>query len=196
MKIKSFLLVSLLAAATFASAHTTRAQTLSTTNQPPQSQGSFFNTVVGYFSSFNTNLDSTFGANRGAVWTGVDAIQGGPVSLANSLGVSYDLWRPSATTNTPGNLAVSLESVTRTGGVEGALISQQAGAGLSFIVHDTRLTLYGACGVNLSGNNNCFGEAGLRVTKALSDHTFAGVAAALQFPGNRQIFTALIGFTF
>ncbi len=177
------------------------AQTTSTNGQT-SGQGSFFQTTIGYFSSFNTNLDATFGSSRGAVWTGVDSIQGGGATLANTIGISYDIWKPSAPTNTasgagPGHLGLSLESTTRNGGVTGTIISSGAGLGLSFVVHDVKLTAYAEGVYNFAESKNQFGgEIGLRVFKALTDHTFAGVGIAEQFPGNRQIFSAFVGFVF
>jgi hypothetical protein len=157
---------------------------------PPPTQSSFFDSALGYFSSFNTNLDSTFGLEKGTVWTGVDSIQGGEVNLANALGISYDLYK-----------SVSVESVTRNSGIAGTLLSEQVGVGLSFVVHDAKLTVYADGGYGFakeksSTADRIYGEIGLRVQKALTTHTFAGLGIGAQLPKNSQVFSAFAGITF
>lgn len=161
----------------------------SQTNTPPDS-GSFLQSVTSYFTTFNTNLDSTFGTERGSIWTGVDSIQGGDAPLANSLGLSYNIWK-----------AVSAESVLRNSGVAGTVLSEQAGFGLSFIVHDAKLTLYADAGYNFQEESTkfedkLFGELGIRAEKALTTHTFLGVGMGVRVPNSEQVFTAFGGFTF
>src|SRR6185437_4841824 len=60
---------------------------------PPQNTGTFLTSLQDYFTAFNTNLDATFGASKLSLWTGVDSIQGGDASLANEVGLSYNLWK-------------------------------------------------------------------------------------------------------
>ena len=165
---------------------------------PPANSGSFFQSVTGYFTSFNTNLDGTFLQEHGSIWTGVDSIQGGPVPLANSIGLSYDLYRP-----TNSAVRISVENVLRNSGVAGTVLSEGMGLGMSWVVHDTKLTAYldGVYGVGGEAANAKFmdrlnAEIGLRVQKALTDHTFAGVGFAVQLPSNRQVLSATVGFTF
>lgn len=159
-----------------------------TTNSP---EGSFPSAVLSYFTAFNTNLDSTFALEKGTVWTGVDSIQGGSVPLANCLGISYDLWK-----------MVSVESVTRNSGVAGTVLSEQFGAGLNFVVHDAKLTLYADGGYNLYSPgkskfaDRLYVEMGLRAMKALTTHTFAFIGLGVQLPSNLQILSAGGGFTF
>ena len=176
------------------------------TNATPT--GNFFNTVEGYFTSFNTDLDSTFGAERADIFTGVDSIQGGSVALANSLGVSYDVLRFANKANT--NLfstALAIESVTRNSGIAGTLVSEQVGVGLSFIIHDVKLTGYldggydfarqpDAIGQTLKTGDRLYGEIGLRAFKALTTHTYGGVGVGAQVPRNCQVFSAFVGFNF
>lgn len=152
----------------------------------------FWDTTIGYFSSFNTNLDTTFATSRGEVATGVDSTQGG-VSLANSFRVSYNVYSPF---NSP--VKLSLESNTRNSGIAGTIVSQQAGLGVNFVVHDAKLTLYADGGYDFNGvkNDKYFGEIGMRAEKALTEHTFAGVGIGAQIPANRQVFQAFAGFTF
>jgi hypothetical protein len=183
-----------------------RAQTTPSTNAIPTGENSFFQTALGYFTSFNTNLDGTFGAHRGMVFTGVDSIQGASQTLANTIGVSYEVWKPSsapATNSQPapafssstGGFGLALESVTRNGGVTGTIISQGAGIALDFDVHDVRVNGY-VDGVYQFQGDKLGGEIGLRIFKALGANTFAGVGIGEQFPGNHQIFSAFVGFVF
>jgi hypothetical protein len=162
------------------------------TGATPTDTGNFFTSVEQYFSSFNTNLDSTFATARGELATGVDSTQGG-VPLANSMRLSWNVYSPS---NSP--VRLSLESVTRNSGVAGTLVSEQAGVGLNFVVHDAKLTIYGDGGYNFNGvkQDKYFGEIGVRAEKALTEHTFAGVGVGAQLPANRQVFQVFAGFTF
>jgi len=151
---------------------------------------SFFGTVSGYFTSFNPTLTNTFTAKT-TLWTGVDSQQGSGSSLVNEIGASYNAYGP-----------LSIESITRDGGVAGTLVSQQIGLGLNFTVVDTRLTLYADAGYKLdspSGSkfqDNIYGEIGIRVAKALTEHTFAWVGIGAQFPTKAQVFEGGVGFTF
>lgn len=170
---------------------------------PPQNAGTFFSSVADYFASFNTNLDESVFAARGKLWTGADSIQGGNVSLANSLGLSYNIYQPT-------NSAVRLgaESVTRNSGVAGTLVSEQIGPQINFVIHDTTITGYGdglynfdpASHVNKKGktikDNPLGAEIGLRLQKALTVHTFAGTGVGAQLPKPRQVFQVFAGFTF
>jgi len=162
------------------------ASALTSRAQSTNSVGSFFGTVQSYFTSFNTNLDTTFASERGSIWTGVDSIQGGSVALANCLGASYKVYK-----------GLSLESVTRNSGIAGTVVSEQSGLGLNFVIHDTKLTGYADFGYALGeAKDKLYGELGLRVQKALTEHTFAGVSVGAQLPANRQVFSAFAGFTF
>jgi hypothetical protein len=158
------------------------------TNTP----SSFFQTTVGYFTSFNTNLDGTFGSTKGTIWTGIDSLQGRSVNLANSLGVAYKL----------GKSSLAVEAQTRTSGIAGTFVDQELGLSLNFIVHDTKLSLYGRGGYEFdlpSGTkekDKVFGEFGIRAQKALTEHTYAGVGLGMLVPKSGQVFTALIGVTF
>jgi len=154
--------------------------------------GNFFTSVQSYFTSFDTNNDSTFATARGELATGVDSTQGG-VPLANSLRLSYNVYKP-----TNSAVQLSLESVTRNSGIAGTLVSEQFGLGVNFIIHDAKLTLYGDGGYNFNGvkSDKYFAEIGARAEKALTTHTFAGVGIGAQLPANRQVFQVFAGFTF
>jgi len=152
---------------------------------PPADSTSFFGSVTSYFSSFNPELEGTF-TNRGMFWTSVDSIQGGSNPLANSIGMSYGIWKQ-----------VSVEGVFRNAGVAGAIVDAQGGLGFSFVVHDVKLTAYVDGGYGFAESRDpYYAEAGVRIMKALTTHTFAGVGIAGQFPGNRQVLSAFVGFTF
>lgn len=159
--------------------------------QPPiPTQASFFQTAQSYFTSFNPALESTFRDQRGEFAIGVDAIQGGDAPLANSLRLSYDAFGK-----------VSAEVLVRDSGITGFLLSAQAGPAINFVIHDAKLTLYGHVGHRqdeASDNpEKIFGEIGVRIQKALTEHTFAGVGMGVQFPGNStRTFSAFTGFTF
>jgi hypothetical protein len=86
--------------------------------------------------------------------------------------------------------------------VSGALVSQQVGLSANFKLLDTRLTVYADAGYLLDGpdnskfQDNLFGEIGLRVSKALTEHTYAWVGLGAQFPTQARVFSGGVGFTF
>lgn len=156
--------------------------------QPQPNSGSFFQSTMGFFTSFNTNLDGTFGASKGSLWTSVDSLQGAQVPLANAIGVSYDVYK-----------SLSGEAIIRNGGVTGTVISVQGGLGWNVIVHDLELTGYADGGYYTTSQHvsqNLYAEFGLRAKKSLTTHTYAGVGIGVQLPVNAQVFQALFGFTF
>jgi hypothetical protein len=170
----------------------------------PPSGASLPGQVLGYFTSFNTNLDSTFAANRFDLWAGASSIQGAAVPLVNDIGVSFDVWRPSLLgTNSKTSLALAPEAVIRNGGVAGSLVSLQGGVGVSAIIHDVKATLYLDGGGYLDDKDNpqafdqrLYGEIGLRVKKAFGQHFYGGVGLGAQFPDSAQVFSAFAGATF
>lgn len=191
--LKSLILVALMALCGVVSAQTT--------NQPPSGLTDFGNTVFGYFTSFNTNLDSTFRDNRFELWMGVDAVQGATAPLQNSIGISYDLWRPAGATNATTHTAIGIEDEIRNTGVAGTVESDQLGLNFSVIIHDVKLTGYLDGGYDLTQNgtrfsNRLFGEVGLRAKKAIGPHFFLGVGVGAQFPRNSQVLSALTGVNF
>jgi len=142
----------------------------SQTNTPPQA--TFFNSLAQYFSAFDTN-SATFRADTADVWVGADTVNN--QNLAASFGIEILPFHPS--TN---NLlaALSFESVTRNATVAGVIISEQAGAGFNFTHFDTRLTGYVDAGYRFDARQS-YVAPGLRVKKALTDNTYAGVALEL-----------------
>jgi hypothetical protein len=173
------------------------------TNLPPQPTGltDLGNTVLGYFTSINPALDSTFGASSFDLWTGVSSVQGGPHPIVNDLGLSYDVWRPVPATNAAVRTAISLETVIRDSGLAGSLESFQFGPGFSIIVHDVKLTAYLDGGYNFMDKTSkfkdrLFGEVGLRAKKAIGTHFYMGVGLGQQFPNNIRVLSAFTGATF
>ncbi len=165
---KKTLAVLAVALACFAS----RAQV--STNTP---QGTFFGSVSQYFTSFDTN-STTFKSNSFDLWAGADYQNN--LNFANSIGVEWQAV----------NL-LSLESVTRNAGIAGTILSQQVGFGLNKVVYDTKLTGFvdGAYDFQLG---RPFLTTGLRVKKALTVHTFAGIGIEVPFyfkggSGGRQV---------
>lgn len=172
------------------------------TNPPPSGINGLENTVFGYFTAFNTNL-VTFRLNRFDLWTGATAMQGSTHPLLNDLAGSYDLWRPTPSTSSAVQTAISLECVTRNEGVMGSLISVQGGLGLSAILWDVKTTLYLDGGSYLDPlavgehwDSRLFGEVGVRFKKALGQNFYAGVGLGAQFPKNNQLLSAFAGLTF
>lgn len=194
-------LSTLLAAASFALAGYSQ-QIPINTNPPPAGFGDFSSTVLGYFTAFNTNLASTFQDNRFDIWTGASSLQGGPVSLVNDLGGSYDLWRPTPGTNVATRTALSFEADFRNGGVAGTLVSLQGGLGFSLLLYDVKVTVYGDGGSYTAvapakwSKDDLYGEVGIRVKKAIGTHFYTGVGMGAQFPKNSQVFSAFLGATF
>jgi hypothetical protein len=115
--------------------------------------------------------------------------------LANELGLDYKIWKQ-----------VAVESVTRNSGIAGTLVSQQLGLNLSFVIVDTKLTLYGDGGYEFADfpgavvqpktRDRLYGEFGLRVAKALTLHTYTQIGIGVQLPKSAQVFMAAVGFTF
>jgi hypothetical protein len=156
----------------------------------PVDEGSFISTVLGYFTSFNTNLAGTF-TNKGMAWAGASSIVGGPSgepSLVNELGASYAVFN-----------AFDAELVLRNANVAGTVDSLQGGVAYGLVMVDTRLAPYldGGYDWNLK---KMYAECGLRVQKALTTHTFAQVSYGVQVLGTKgsppQVLGAAVGFTF
>ena len=157
----------------------------------PVDQGSFIGTTFGYFTSFNTNLAGTFGASSGTVWAGAVSILGGPPgepSMANELGMSYAVYKH-----------FSPEVVLRNANVAGTVVSLSGGVSYGLVLVDTRIAPYVGGGYDWN-LGKMYGEVGLRIQKALSTHTFAGVSYGVQITGDKgsppQVLGAEVGFTF
>ena len=167
------------------------------TNIPsvPTDTGSFFQSALGYFTGFNTNLAECF-TGHGSFWVGVDSIVGAGANsqpMANEIGANFNLYK-----------GFGLEAVERNSGVSGDVMSLQGGLDYSYVIVDTRLTAYVDPGYELDQSKFLTG-VGLRIGKALTEHTFAQIGYELQFKsGPReadankvgQVFSATVGFTF
>lgn len=141
------------------------------TNTPPPQQ--FYQTVFGYFSSFNTNLSDTFSTDTVDISAGADTVDN--ANMAASFTVEVLPFRSSSNVLASG---LSIESVTRNATVAGILVSEQGGIGWSATHIDTRVTGYVDFGRRFDTSQNYFAP-GLRVKKALTDNTFAGVGLEL-----------------
>lgn len=153
------------------------------TNAAPQT---FFDSVIGYFSTINTNLDTTFRDHKGSLWMGAQF--NGGAHTGSQLGLSYDVWK-----------SVSLESASVFADVSGLVDSQQIGVGYNITVHDTRLTVYVMGGIQFPENadNRAVCELGLRVKKALTEHTFAGMGLSARIEKHASpMLTVFTGFCF
>jgi len=157
---------------------------------------SFFGSVTEYFTSHNLNLTNAFGAHKGEAWTSLDSIQGNAstsAKLADAIGLQYSVYDH-----------LSIESVLRTSGVAGTIVSEQTGLGLNFVIIDTKLTLYADAGYDLEKSHltgskfkdDLFGEIGVRAKKALTENTFAGVGLGVRLPDASQVYQVIVGFTF
>lgn len=133
-----------------------RAFSQTATEQPHQT---FFNSVTGYFTSFNTNYDSVFATHKGTLWAGQDW-QGG-AHASSSLGLEYLVYKQ-----------LSVDSETRFADLTGNVKAQQIGLGYNVDVHDTRLTGFLAGSYDFDTEKAC-PILGIRAKKLLTDHTFA-----------------------
>lgn len=168
------------------------------TNPPPSGLQDFGNTVLGYFTSFNTNLDTTFGTSHFDLWVGAITDSGSDHPLMNNIGFSYDLFK-SNNTNSEVHTAFALEAEVRNEGVASSLLSAQGGPSFSVIVHDVKLSLYADGGAWLAQGTDpakYFGEIGVRVKKAWGRHFYGGVGLAAQFPKTETLYSAFMGATF
>ena len=195
------LAVGLMLLAFSAQAQSNTTPTLSLTNQiAAPNPASLPSTILDYFTSFNPAYDSTFASNRFCLWTGASSIQGAAEPLVNDVGFSYDVWRPATPAVSGGTqIAVSIEDVLRNSGVAGTVVSDNVGVGLSFIIHDVRLTGYADGGTYFAKGTTkaeYYGELGLRAFKAIGPHFYTGVGFGAQVPKNAQVFSAFLGVTF
>lgn len=183
MKFKILLIGAVMTCAALTSAH---AQSPATNAVPP-TPDSFFNTAESYFTTFNTNLDATFGATnyRGSVIVGADYVQS--VNISSSLGISYDIGK-----------GFSAESTTRNAGIAGVILSEQLGIGYNLVIHDLKITAYAAPGYDFNAKA-VYGAVGARLSKALTSHTFAGIGLEEHFGKggvSPPILSVFTGFTF
>lgn len=150
------------------------------TNTPPIP--SFFSSVGSYFTSFNTNL-TTFQTDKMNLSAGMDYQNG--LNISANLLLEY---------NAIGK--ISLESETRNASIAGTIVSQQAGLGLNFVLHDVKLTLYADGGYDFR-DQKPFAEIGSRLKKALTEHTYMGLGIGARISKQpAPVLTVFTGFTF
>ena len=159
-----------------------------TAQTPPTDNQSFFKSVSLYFTELNTNLDSTFGAMNGCASAGVASIQKGGVTLANDITLSI----------APSKLkGFGFSASVRDSGVAGTIVSAQGGVEYHYITHDVDLTPYLHGGKWLMDTyKKPFAEIGLRVSKALTTHTYSMIGLGVQLPTGGKVILGEAGFTF
>jgi len=170
------------------------------TNVPPPSLQSLPSTILGYFSSFDTNC-VTWSASRASIYTTAISEKGGVAPLINELGGTYDIWRPTPQTNSTAYTAVFLGVNERNTGVSGTVSSFGGGPGFAVMVYDLRMELSLNGGYNLerkAGQSRVYGEVNFDVMKSLgsASHMAAGVGLFQQFPDNVQGLYAKLNVAF
>ena len=158
-----------------------------TTINNPQS---FFGSVGGYFTSSNTNLPF-----KGTAEIALGMAYQSGVNIASDFDARYKF------ALTP-NSGILLESVTRNAGVDGVIVSEQAGIGYYYLpvsTPDLELSagLLGGYRFDVSqGAITAYFDA----RKSLTENTFAGVRIAYEYDGSASpgspVLTAYTGFTF
>jgi hypothetical protein len=159
------------------------------TNLPPVDNSTFFASALSYFSSFNPAYEETFHSNNFAAWTGLSSVQGAGVPLQNEIGLSWAVVKET----------LAVEAVLHDSGVAGTIVNLQGGLAVNKIVHDVKLTAFAHGGYNISKDvrgDKAYAALGIRVSKALTLHTFAGIGAAVRLPRGDREFTAFTGFVF
>ena len=164
------------------------------TSAQTNSQQNILQTAKGYLTTFNPTLTSTFDpAKRLDVWTGAEQNQGN--TTAADLGIELKVYSFGSAATLP---YLSMESVTKNAGIAGTILGTQAGVGLNFVYIDTKLTGYADGGYDFL-NARPYVEIGVRIKKALTDNTYAGIGLALpierDFTGRPNI-VVFSGFTF
>jgi hypothetical protein len=173
---------------------TTNANSLSSSDGGPtgttDNQQTFFSTVGNYLTSSNPNLPI-----RGQAEIGLGLAYQSGVNIASDLSARYKI---SVSTNS----GVLLESVTRNAGVNGVIVSEQAGLGYYYIpstTPDIELSAGLLGGYRVDTRSGAF-TAYLDARKSLTANTFAGVRIGFEHDGSGSpdapVITAYTGFTF
>lgn len=164
MKTFILLILSILSTLSFARAQTSPTNNNSTITGP---SATFFDSVIGYFSSINTNFDSTFASSKCEITLG--SAYANNVNTASTLNFEYKLGG-----------AFVLDAGCDNAGIAGTLLSAQAGIGVYRVVHDIELSAFVDGGYDFSINHP-FVEPRVEVKKALTPNTFAGVSLGSRF---------------
>jgi hypothetical protein len=196
MKNKLTFLTLLILTVVFSPISPLQAQSLATTNTntppPVDNPQTFFGTVGNYLTTSNPNLPIR---GRAEIALGM-AYQSG-VNIASDFSARYKL---SVTTNS--DSGVLLESVTRNAGINGVIVSEQAGLGYYYLpstTPDIELSAGLLGGYRFDTRSAAF-TAYLDARKSLTPNTFAGLRIAFEHDGsgspNAPVLTAYTGFTF
>lgn len=160
---------------------------ISNANNYPQS---FFGSVGDYFTSSNTNLPF-----KGAAEIGLGLAYQSGVNIASDFDARYKFGLKT-------NSGVILESVTRNAGVNGVIVSEQAGVGYYYIpvaTPDIELSAGLLGGYRFDAAQAAF-TGYLDARKSLTANTFAGLRLAYEYDGSASpaspVLTAYTGFTF
>lgn len=173
---------------------TTRAQTVTVTtnasggqtfetNAPSPQQ--FTATALNYFTSFNTNLASTFQNRHGSAWAGADYQSG--LNADSVIACDYNLWK-----------IIAVEALVRNGGIAGTLVSAQGGVGVKLTVIDAEFSGWLDGGYSFYRNSG-FVAAAAEAKKALTQNTFMGARLEEQFYSRKPeppLATVFCGFCF
>jgi hypothetical protein len=138
----------------------------------PTSDSSLLTTVQGFFTSF-TGLQTFQTNDTIEIYTGAEQVGGN--NTAATLGISYN---PSFTHITT-NIFIGIDSETRAAGVGGTILSQNIGINAHYVYKDVEFQAFidASYEFNRSANSSPLAaEVGVRVWKALTDHTFTGPA--------------------
>jgi hypothetical protein len=151
---------------------------------------SFFGSVGSYFTSSNPSLPI-----KGTAEIALGMAYQSGVNIASDFDARYKF---AVTTNS----GVILESVTRNAGVDGVIVSEQAGIGYYYIpaaTPDIELSAGLLGGYRFNASQAAF-TAYFDARKSLTENTFAGVRLAYEYDGpaspNSPVLTAYTGFTF
>lgn len=145
----------------------------------------FLDTVTGYFTSFNPNLTNTFSQGT-SLFAGADWNDGAHVS--STIGLEHRL---------KGKIGVDFQSSLAD--VEGTFRYLQSDLTYSVVHVDTKLTGFVGGGFDFETSRG-FAAFGLRVQKALTPNTYAGLQLSAKV--NREVkevnpqMTVFTGFTF
>ena len=151
----------------------------------------FFQTTMGYFTSFNTNIQ-TFRADTIDVSAGTDNINNG--TMAASLSLEVNILKLSTVTNV-GYLGLGVNSVTRNAGINGIIIQQQGGLELSKTYYDVKGSVYVDGGYDFQ-KSKWYPCVGVVFKKALTDNTFAYIGLEENFMYRAPTYSVGVGFKF
>lgn len=138
--------------------------------QPSTPQQSFFDTVSKYFTSFNTNLTTFTSKSHAEISMGLDTVNND--TLTASFLVEAPVWK-----------SFSLEANVRNRTVFGDITTAGGGVGYSIVKWDTKLTGFVDGGYDWTTKRS-FVEPGIRIKKALTENTYAGVGISIPFGFN------------